>query len=100
MILGDDNANLMLLTTKKTYTEQLWRLTFILPPKSIEFPQHLMVKIFHKVIFMSPFHCENKFTVPMIKLRMFGGYIVVIGASMEAKTQVISICTLFSDLSN
>ena len=47
---------------------------------------------------MSPLHGENNFTVPIIKLRMFGGYISIIGASTEAKTWVISICTLFSDL--
>ena len=56
---------------------------------------------------MSPLHYETQaiwenlfFTRPIIKLRMFGGYISIIGASMEAKTQVISICTLFSDFSN
>ena len=55
------------------------------------------------MIVMSPFHCETLvtwenlfFTEPIIKLRMFGGYIYVIGASVEAKTQVISICSLFS----
>ena len=37
------------------------------------------------------------FTVPIIQLRMFGGYISAIVASMEAKTQGISICTLFLD---
>ena len=47
---------------------------------------------------MSSLHGENNFTVPIIKLRMFGGYISIIGASTEAKTWVISICTLFSDL--
>ena len=60
------------------------------------------------MILISPLHCETKatwenlfFTAPIIKLRkLFGGYISVIGASMEAKTQVISICTLFSDFSN
>ena len=59
------------------------------------------------MILMSPFHCEIQatwenlfFTVPIINLRMFGGYISVIGASTEAKTQFISICTLFSDFSN
>ena len=59
------------------------------------------------MILMSPRHCETQatwenlfFNVPTIKLRMFGGYISVIGASMEAKTQVISICTVFSDFSN
>ena len=34
---------------------------------------------------------------------MFGGenvYISVVGAFAEAKTQIISICTLFSDFSN
>ena len=57
---------------------------------------------------ISPLPCETKatwenlfFTAPIIKLRkLFGGYISAIGASMEAKTQVISICTLFSDFSN
>ena len=56
------------------------------------------------MILMSPRHCETQaiwenlfFNVPTIKLRMFGGYISVIGASMVAKTQVISICTLLSD---
>ena len=47
---------------------------------------------------------ENMFfSVSMIKLRMFGGenvYISVVGASAEVKTQIISICTLFSDFSN
>ena len=59
------------------------------------------------MILMSPHHCETQatwenmfFTVPIRKLRMFGGYISIIGSSMEAKTQVISICTLFSDFSN
>ena len=59
------------------------------------------------MILMSSCHCETQatwdnlfFNVPTIKLRMFGGYISVIGAFMEAKTQVISICTLFSDFSN
>ena len=68
----------------------------VLPPKIIEFPQHLMVKIFYEMILMSPFYCENNFTLPILTLRMFEGYISVIGASMEAKTQVIRICTLFS----
>ena len=49
---------------------------------------------------MSPFHCENNFAVPIIKLRMFGGYISTTGTSTEVKTQVISICTLFADFSN
>ena len=56
------------------------------------------------MILMSPRHCETQaiwenlfFNVPKIKLRMFGGYISVKGASMVAKTQVISICTLLSD---
>ena len=59
------------------------------------------------MILMSPLHCETQatwenmfFTVPIIKLRMFGGYISVIGASIEAKIQVISICTLFPDFTN
>ena len=56
---------------------------------------------------MSPLHCETEATwenifsaVPIIKFRMFGDYIPVIGASIKDKTQVISICTLFSDFSN
>ena len=42
---------------------------------------------------MLPLHCETQanwenlfFSVPLIKLKMFGGYIFVIGASTEAKT--------------
>ena len=46
---------------------------------------------------MSQVHCENNFIVPIIELRMFGGYTSVIGVSMEAKTQVIGIYMLFSD---
>ena len=45
------------------------------------------------MILMSPLHCETQatlenmfFTALLIKLRMFGGYISVIGASKEAKT--------------
>ena len=45
------------------------------------------------MIFMSPLQCETQaawenlfFTVLIIILRMFGDYISVIGASMEAKT--------------
>ena len=56
---------------------------------------------------MSPLHCETQttrenlfFAVPIITLKMFGGYIFIIGASTKAKTQVISICTLFSGFSN
>ena len=56
---------------------------------------------------MSPLHCETQatwenmfFTMSIIKLRMFGGYISIIGASKEAKTQVISIHASFSDFSN
>ena len=52
------------------------------------------------MILMSPLHFQIMatwdnlfFTVPIITLRMFGGYISVIGASTEAKTQVASICT-------
>ena len=52
---------------------------------------------------MSPLHCETQttrenlfFAVPIITLKMFGG----LGASTKAKTQVISICTLFSGFSN
>ena len=48
-ILRDDNAVLMSLITKKKTV--YWAIIeaniyVILPPKSIEFPQHLMVKIF------------------------------------------------------
>ena len=67
----------------------------------------LRQKIFYKIILMAPLHCEKQsnweylfFTVPVINVRMFGGYISVIAASPEAKTQVISISTLFSDFSN
>ena len=56
------------------------------------------------MILMSPLYCETQenlfFTVPVIKLRMFRGYISIIEASLEAKTQIISICVLFSDFSN
>ena len=45
------------------------------------------------MILMSPLHCETQatwenlfFTVLIIKLRMFEGYISVIGASTEAET--------------
>ena len=54
----------------------------ISPRKSIEFPQYLMVKMFYEMILMSPFHSENNFTLPVIKLRTFGGYLFVKGASM------------------
>ena len=54
-----------------------------------------------------PLHCETQeawenlfVTLPMIKLKMFGGYISIIGASTEAETQVMSSCTLFSGFSN
>ena len=50
---------------------------------------------------MSPLHCETQatwanqfFTVPVIKLRMFGGYISVMGASPEAKTH-LSVFVLY-----
>ena len=56
---------------------------------------------------MSLLHCKTQatwenlfFTVPIIKLKMFAGYISIIGASIEAKTKVISISTLFSSLPN
>ena len=89
------------------YNDQLWGLKYvILPPKCIEFPHHSKAKIFYKMILVKPLHCETQanwenlfFTVPLIKLRMFGGYISV-EASTEAKTQVISICTLFPDFLN
>ena len=62
---------------------------------------------FYKMILMSPLHCETQanwenlfITVSTVRLRMFGGFISVIGASTEAITQVTSICTLFSDFSN
>ena len=62
---------------------------------------------FYEMTLMSQLHCETRttwgnlfFTVPTIKLRMFGGYISIIGVSREDKTQAISICTLFSDFSN
>ena len=80
----------------------------ILPPNCIEFPHHLMVKIVLRNNFCHhlPLHCETQaawenlfFTLPMIKLKIFGGYISIIGASTEAETQVISSCTLFSGFS-
>ena len=50
---------------------------------------------------MSPLHCETQatwanlfFTVPVIKLGMFGGYISVMGASPEAKTH-LSVFVLY-----
>ena len=50
-------------------------------------------------------HCETQaawenlfFPVPIINLRMFGGYFSVI-AFKEAETQVISICALFFEFS-
>ena len=59
------------------------------------------------MIFTSSRHCETQatwenlfFTVPVIKLRMYGGRNSKIGAAMEAETQVISNCTLFSDFLN
>ena len=59
------------------------------------------------MILMSPRHCETQtawenmfFIVLIIKLRMLSVYIFVIGASKEAKNQVISIYALFSDFSN
>ena len=84
MILGDDNAVLMSLITKKNvYWEIMEANIYIIsPPKSIEFPQHLMVKMFYEMILMSPFYCENNFFLPVLKLRIFGGYLFVKGASM------------------
>ena len=65
-----------------------------------------MVKIFLRNDSYLNTYCQTQatsenmfFTVPIIKLRTFGGYISVIGASAKGKTQVISICTLFSDFS-
>ena len=56
---------------------------------------------------MSPLHCETQatwenlfFTVPIIKLKIFGGYISIIGVFTESTTKVISISTLFSGFSN
>ena len=70
----------------------------------------LIFLIFYQLIFISPLHCETQapwenmfFSVSIIKLKMFGGenvYISVVGAFAEAKTQIISICTLFFDFSN
>ena len=64
-------------------------------------------KYFYEMILMSLLQCETQatwdnlfFTVSIIKLRKFGGYISVIRTSTEAKTQVISSCTSFSDFSN
>ena len=79
----------------------------ILPPRCIDFPQHSKVKIFHEMILKTPLHCETQttwenlfFTVPIIKLQVFEVYVSVIGASMEPKIQVVSICNLFSHFSN
>ena len=79
----------------------------ILPQRYIEFPLHSMIKIFLRNDLMSPLLCKTHaawenmfFTVPIIKLGMFGSYISIIGASKETKTQVISIHMLFSDFSN
>ena len=59
------------------------------------------------MILKSTLHCETQatwenmfFTVPIIKLRMFGGYVSVTGASTEAKTPhyqylYFVFCTLF-----
>ena len=99
LILRDDDAVLISLITEKTYIEQLWRLVILLL-KCFEFLLHLLVKIFlqndsyvttsfsnNGNLGQSVLYCAN------ITLRMFGGYISVIGASTEAKTQVASICT-------
>ena len=61
----------------------------ILPTNSIEFPQHSMVEIFlwnDSYVTTSLSNTSNVgksivFMVLIIKLRMFGGYITVIGAS-------------------
>ena len=109
MISKDDNAVLISLITKKMYIEQLWRLTYILCYLQNVFNSHSIQwkKYFNKMILLSPLHCETQatwenlfFTVLTTKLRMFRGYISVIGASKEAKTQVISVCTLLSDFPN
>ena len=47
------------------------------------------------MILMSTFDCENNFTVPIIKLRMFGGYNSITGATKETKILVTTICTYF-----
>ena len=62
------------------------------------------------MIIMSPLHFETQagwenlfFPVSIIKLRMVlreKVYISVIGASAEAKTQIISICSFICGLSN
>ena len=53
------------------------------------------------MIFLSPLHRETQatwenlfFTMQIIKLRIFGGYISIIGAYTEAKTHVLSICKI------
>ena len=57
------------------------------------------------MILMPPLHCETQATwenlfctVPVIKLRMFGGYIFITGASTEAKTQVFVLYFLISQI--
>ena len=74
----------------------------ILPPKCIEFPQHSMVKIFfgnnsNVITSLRSNRPERicSLLVPIKKLKMFGGYISIIGASMEAKIKVISTSTFF-----
>ena len=68
-----------------------------LPPKCIEFPQHSVV-YFSEMILMSPLHCETQATGESVfycannKTESVGS-ISIIGASMQVKTLVISICT-------
>ena len=89
----------------------------ISPTNSIEFPQHSMVEIFlwndsyvttslsntsnvgKSIVYGAYNKIENVWRLYYCN-RSIGGYITVIGASTEAKTQVINICTLFSDFSN
>ena len=73
------------------------------PPKCVESPYYSMVEISLRNdshVTTSLWNTSLGEYVPIIKLRMFGGYISVTEASIEAKIQVISICTLFFDLSD
>ena len=87
---------------KKRHIQKIWKLALFYLQNVFT-----IVKIFLQHDSSVTTSCETQgawenlfFTVPIIKLRMFGGYISIIGAFAEAKTQVISICTSFSDFSN
>ena len=83
LIFRDDNAVLTSLITKKTYIGQLWRLTHMLCYLQNVLNSHNIqwLKYFNKMILC--YHFTEKqptwenlfFTVPIIKMRMCGGYI-------------------------